>query len=72
MRLFDPAQDFEAVHVGHHDIQDHHVVRIFLDFAQRLAAVLHGLDLVVVTVENAQAASDDDLLVVGDQNSRAH
>jgi hypothetical protein len=28
--------------------------------------------LEVVTVENAQAASDDDLLVVGDQNSRAH
>src|ERR1700693_5396933 len=72
MRLLDPAQDFETVHVGHHDIQDHHVVRIFLDFAQRLAAVLHGLDLALVALENAQAAFDDDLLVVGDQNSRAH
>ena len=72
MRLLDPAQDFEAVHVGHHDIQDHHVVRIFLDLAQRLAAVLHGLDLEFVAVENAHAASDDDFLVVDDQNSRAH
>ena len=72
MRLLDPAQHFEAVDIGHHDVEDHHVVRIFLDFAQRLPAVLHGLDLELVAVENAQAASDDDLLVVDDQNSRAH
>jgi hypothetical protein len=72
MRFFDPAQDFEAVHVGHHDIQDHHIVRILLDLAQRLPTVLHGLDLEVIAGENTQAASNDDLFVVDDENSRAH
>ena len=72
MRLLDPAQHFEAVDIGHHDVEDHHVVGSFLDLAQRLAAVLHRLDLIFVAGEDAQAAADDDFLVVDDQNSRAH
>ena len=72
MAFLDQAQHFEAADIRHHDVEDHHVVGVFLDFAQRLAAVLHRLDPIVVAVEDAQAAADDDLLVVDDQNSRAH
>ena len=53
-------------------IEDYHVVRIFLDFAQRLSTAMRGLDLVVAAAENAQIALDDDLLVVDDKNSCTH
>src|SRR3974390_3202182 len=72
MRLLYPAQHFEAVHIWHHDVEDHHVVAIFLDFLQGLPPVLHGLDLEFLAAEDAQATSEDDLFVVHDQNSRAH
>ena len=72
MALLDPAQHFQPADVRHHDVEDQDVVTVLLDLLQCFAAVVGGLDLVVVAVQDAQAAPDDDLLIVNDQNSRAH
>ena len=72
MRLLNSAQDFQAAQVRHHDVEDHDIVGIVLDFAQRLVAIVRRLDLVAVAVKDTHTAPDDDVLVVYDQNSRAH
>jgi hypothetical protein len=58
--------------VRHHDVEQHDVVAAFLDTLQRLGAARRGVHDALAVAEGAPAALQHDLLVVDDQNPRAH
>ena len=72
VRLLHPLQHFQAVHLGHHDVEDHDVIMTFVEFPQGLQPVLDGIHLIIAFAQNAKATPDDDLLVVNYQYPGAH
>ena len=72
MRLLDPPQDLQAVHLRHHDVEDDQVVVGFVDPLQRFDAVVGGLQRVPAAFQDPNRAPDDDFLVVGNQYPGAH
>jgi hypothetical protein len=63
-------QQLEAVHLRHHDVEQHQVVRRGLEHRQRIAAVDRGLDRVALALQAAREHVAVHFVVVHDEHAR--
>lgn len=63
------AHDAQAVHDGHHDIEDDAIVRARLAVIQRLLAVVDDVDLVAFAFEHRFESACHIMFVIGYQNA---
>ncbi len=72
MPLLDVLQDFQAVDLRHHDVDNENVVVVLVDLSQGIPAIRDGLHLVAFIRKDAKATSNDDFLIVNDQYPGFH
>ena len=70
MLLSDPAECLDPVDSGHHDIEQHDIrCRPALQQGERPAAILRGVHLVALQLEEIREIGADPLGVVDDQDA---
>ncbi len=65
----DPLARLDAVHAGHHDVEDDEVGRALLDLGESVLTVLRGGDLVALDTEIHRNDVEQSRIVVNDKDS---
>src|SRR6185436_16826800 len=71
---FETAQQLEAIHLRHHDVEQDQVERLGFEPLQQMLAARHRGDVVTVFLEDPPQGAGEGGIIVGDENlgSRAH